>query len=136
MKRYIYLCAVLAAVAVLLSSCRNDWTIKDMPPVPEKADGAGYVEGFDATGAAAVIPVEVDAGGSYRIAVRGRATEDGTAGTGQIACGASTAALTFDQAYTWGDCEVTLDLAAGVNYLEISGEGANGLFQIDYLEIR
>lgn len=135
MKRYIFIVAMVAAV-FLMTSCRNDWTIKDMPPVPEKADGAGYVTGFDESEAAVIIPVEVPAAGNYRIAVCGRASQDGTPGTGAISCGSSSAQLSFGQAYSWAESEVTLSLEAGVNNLVISGENGNGLFHIDYIEVR
>lgn len=128
-----------AACIVLLAafgSCRNDWTIKDMPPVPEKADGAGYVEGLDQEGAEVVIPVEMASAGDCRIVVRGRATVDGTAGTGAISAGSSSAALSFPQAYSWSDCEVSLHLEAGVNEVVISGLGGNGNFQVDYIEVK
>ena len=134
MKKYIFIVAV--AMVALMTSCRNDWTIKDMPPVPEKADGAGYVTGFDEVESAVIIPVEVSAAGNYKVAVRGRASQDGTAGTGSIAADGSSAQLSFQQAYSWSDCEVTLNLEAGVNNLVISGEGGNGLFHIDYIEVR
>lgn len=124
------------ALTALLGSCRNDWTIKDMPPVPEKADGAGYVAGFENSDAALVIPVEAAAAGYCRIAVRGRATEDGTPGTGSVSCGASAAQISFPRAAVWQDCEVTLELVAGVNYVEISRAGGNGLFHVDYIEMR
>lgn len=135
MKKYILLIAFIA-MAWLMSSCRNDWTIKDMPPVPEKADGAGYVTGLETEGAAVIIPVEAASAGPRAIVVRGRATEDGTPGTGSISCGSASAQVTFSQAYTWSDCEVTLDLEAGVNDVVISGKDGNGLFQVDYIEVR
>lgn len=135
MKKYILL-IVFIAMAWLMSSCRNDWTIKDMPPVPEKADGAGYVTGLETEGAAVIIPVEAASAGPRTIVVRGRATEDGTPGTGSISCGSASAQVTFSQAYTWSDCEVTLDLEAGVNDVVISGKDGNGLFQVDYIEVR
>lgn len=135
MKKYIFIIAFIA-VAGLMSSCRNDWTIKDMPPVPEKADGAGYVTGLETEGAAVAIPVEVSAAGPRTIVVRGRAIQDGTPGTGSIMSGSASAQISFGQAYTWSDCEVTLDLEAGVNDVVISGKDGNGLFQVDYIEIR
>ena len=135
MKKYILLIAFIA-MAWLMSSCRNDWTIKDMPPVPEKADGAGYVTGLETEGAAVIIPVEAASAGPRTIVVRGRATEDGTPGTGSISCGSASAQVSFSQAYTWSDCEVTLDLEAGVNDVVISGKDGNGLFQVDYIEVR
>lgn len=135
MKKNIYIIAFIA-VAGLMSSCRNDWTIKDMPPVPEKADGAGYVTGLETEGAAVTIPVEVSSAGSHTIVVRGRATQDGTPGTGSITSASASAQITFSQAYTWSDCEVTLNLEAGVNNVVISGKDGNGLFQVDYIEVR
>lgn len=135
MKKYIFIIAFIA-VAGLMSSCRNDWTIKDMPPVPEKADGAGYVTGLETEGAAVTIPVEVSSAGSHTIVVRGRATQDGTPGTGSITSASASAQITFSQAYTWSDCEVTLNLEAGVNNVVISGKDGNGLFQVDYIEVR
>lgn len=134
MKKYIFIIAFIA-VAGLMSSCRNDWTIKDMPPVPEKADGAGYVTGLETEGAAVTIPVEVSSAGSHTIVVRGRATQDGTPGTGSITSASASAQITFSQAYTWSDCEVTLNLEAGVNNVVISGKDGNGLFQVDYIEV-
>lgn len=134
MKKNIYIIAFIA-VAGLMSSCRNDWTIKDMPPVPEKADGAGYVTGLETEGAAVTIPVEVSSAGSHTIVVRGRATQDGTPGTGSITSASASAQITFSQAYTWSDCEVTLNLEAGVNNVVISGKDGNGLFQVDYIEV-
>lgn len=135
MKKKIFIIAFIA-VAGLMSSCRNDWTIKDMPPVPEKADGAGYVTGLETEGAAVTIPVEVSSAGSHTIVVRGRATQDGTPGTGSITSGSASAQISFSQAYTWSDCEVTLNLEAGVNNVVISGKDGNGLFQVDYIEVR
>ncbi len=135
MKKKIFIIAFIA-VAGLMSSCRNDWTIKDMPPVPEKADGAGYVTGLETEGAAVTIPVEVSSAGSHTIVVRGRATQDGTPGTGSITSASASAQITFSQAYTWSDCEVTLNLEAGVNNVVISGKDGNGLFQVDYIEVR
>lgn len=135
MKKYMFIIAFIA-MAGLMSSCRNDWTIKDMPPVPEKADGAGYVTGLETEGAAVTIPVEVSAAGPRTIVVRGRATQDGTPGTGSIMSGSASAQITFSQAYTWSDCEVTLDLEAGVNDVVISGKDGNGMFQVDYIEVR
>lgn len=135
MKKVVYL-VVGIMMAVALDSCRNDWTIKDMPPVPEKADGAGYVAGFESETAGIVIPVEVSASGSYTIVVRGRASVDGVIGTGVISAGASSASVSFPQAYAWGDCQVTLNLEAGVNQIVISGEGGNGNFQVDYIEVK
>lgn len=135
MKKYMFIIAFIA-MAGLMSSCRNDWTIKDMPPVPEKADGAGYVTGLETEGAAVIIPVEAASAGPRTIVVRGRATQDGTPGTGSISCGSASAQVTFSQAYTWSDCEVTLDLEAGVNDVVISGKDGNGLFQVDYIEVR
>ena len=134
MKKKIFIIAFIA-VAGLMSSCRNDWTIKDMPPVPEKADGAGYVTGLETEGAAVTIPVEVSSAGSHTIVVRGRATQDGTPGTGSITSASASAQITFSQAYTWSDCEVTLNLEAGVNNVVISGKDGNGLFQVDYIEV-
>lgn len=134
MKKNIYIIAFIA-VAGLMSSCRNDWTIKDMPPVPEKADGAGYVTGLETEGAAVTIPVEVSSAGSHTIVVRGRATQDGTPGTGSITSASASAQITFSQAYTWSDCEVMLNLEAGVNNVVISGKDGNGLFQVDYIEV-
>ena len=107
-----------------------------MPPVPEKADGAGYVTGLETEGAAVTIPVEVSSAGSHTIVVRGRATQDGTPGTGSITSASASAQITFSQAYTWSDCEVTLNLEAGVNNVVISGKDGNGLFQVDYIEVR
>lgn len=135
MKKYMFIIAFIA-MAGLMSSCRNDWTIKDMPPVPEKADGAGYVTGLETEGAAVTIPVEVSAAGSRTIVVRGRATRDGSPGTGSITSGSASAQISFSQAYTWSDCEVTLDFEAGVNDVVISGKDGNGLFQVDYIEVR
>ena len=135
MKKKIFIIAFIA-VAGLMSSCRNDWTIKDMPPVPEKADGAGYVTGLETEGAAVTIPVEVSSAGSHTIVVRGRATQDGTPGTGSITSASASAQITFSQAYNWSDCEVTLNLEAGVNNVVISGKDGNGLFQVDYIEVR
>ena len=135
MKKKIFIIAFIA-VAGLMSSCSNDWTIKDMPPVPEKADGAGYVTGLETEGAAVTIPVEVSSAGSHTIVVRGRATQDGTPGTGSITSASASAQITFSQAYTWSDCEVTLNLEAGVNNVVISGKDGNGLFQVDYIEVR
>lgn len=135
MKKKIFIIAFIA-VAGLMSSCRNDWTIKDMPPVPEKADGAGYVTGLETEGAAVTIPVEVSSAGSHTIVVRGRATQDGTPGTGSITSASASAQITFSQAYTWSYCEVTLNLEAGVNNVVISGKDGNGLFQVDYIEVR
>ena len=114
MKKKIFIIAFIA-VAGLMSSCRNAWTIKDMPPVPGKAAGAGYVTGPE---------------------TEGRATQDGTPGTGSITSGSASAQITFSQAYTWSDCEVTLNLEAGVNNVVISGKDGNGLFQVDYIEVR
>lgn len=134
MKKII--CLVVGVVmALVLDSCRNDWTIKDMPPVPEKADGAGYVTGFDSETAGIIIPVEVDAPGSYTVVVRGRASIDGETGTGTVSSGVSSAAVSFSKAHVWGDCQITLDLEAGVNRIIISGEGGNGCFQVDYIEV-
>lgn len=135
MKKYMFIIAFIA-MAGLMSSCRNDWTIKDMPPVPEKADGAGYVTGLETEGAAVTIPVEVSAAGPRTIVVRGRAIQDDTSGTGSITSGSASAQISFSQAYTWSDCEVTLDLEAGVNDVVISGKDGNGLFQVDYIEVR
>lgn len=135
MKKYIFIIAFIA-MAGLMGSCRNDWTIKDMPPVPEKADGAGYVTGLETGGAAVIIPVEAASAGPRTIVVRGRATQDGTPGTGSITSGSATVQISFSQAYTWSDCEVTLDLEAGVNDVVISGKDGNGLFQVDYIEVR
>lgn len=135
MKKIIYLIVGLM-MTIVLDSCKNDWAIKDMPPVPEKADGAGYVTGFDSADAGIVIPVEVSSAGSYTVVVRGRASFDGEAGTGEISSGASSASLSFPKAYVWEDCQVTLNLQAGVNNIVISGEGGNGNFQVDYIEVR
>lgn len=135
MKKIIYF-VVGIMMAVALDSCRNDWTIKDMPPVPDKADGAGYVAGFESETAGIVIPVEVSAPGSYTIVVRGRSSVDGVTGTGMISAGASSASVSFPQAYVWGDCQVALNLEAGVNQIVISGEGGNGNFQVDYIEVK
>lgn len=135
MKKYIFV-VVFVAVAILMGSCRNDWTIKDMPPVPEKAEGAGYVAGMENEGAAVVIPVEVASAGPCTVVVCGRATKDGTPGTGSISSGSSSAQITFNQAYTWSECEVTLTLEAGVNDVVISGDEGNGLFHIDYIEVK
>lgn len=135
MKKIICLVVVII-MTVALESCRNDWTIKDMPPVPEKAEGTGYVTGFDSGDAGIVIPVEVEAAGSYAIVVRGRASIDGETGTGRISTGSSSASLSFPQAYVWNDCQVTLDFEAGVNHIVISGEDGNGNFQVDYIEVK
>lgn len=135
MKKIVYLIAGIM-VAIALDSCRNDWTIKDMPPVPEKADGTGYVAGFESEAAGIVIPVEVGASGSYTIVVRGRASVDGVTGTGVISTGASSASVSFPQAYVWGECQVALNLESGVNHIVISGEGGNGNFQVDYIEVK
>lgn len=135
MKKAIYLLTGIVLLT-LMGACKNDWTIKDMPPVPEKGEGAGYVTGFTDAGAAVIIPVEVSSAGSYQIVVKGRATQDGTPGTGSVKCNGSTAAISFGQAYTWSECGVSLTLQAGTNNIEITGAGGNGLFEVDYIELR
>lgn len=135
MKKTVYM-AVCATMMLFLGSCRNDWTIKDMPPVPEKAAGAGYVTGFDSEDASIVIPVQVESAGSHTVTVRGRAVSDEAAGTGTISAGTSSATLTFNEAYVWSDCEVSLELQAGVNEIIISGANGNGAFQVDYIDVK
>lgn len=137
MRIFKYMTLIAAAAASLLfCSCRNDWTIKDMPPVPEKAEGAGYVKGFETPGASIMIPVEVESAGAKTIVVRGRAVNDGTPGTGTISVDNSSAPISFDEAYKWSDCTVTLNLQAGVNNIMISGGDGNGAFQVDYIDLK
>ena len=124
------------ALTLLCGSCRNDWTIKDMPPVPAKANGAGYVSGFEADGASLIIPVEVPADGEYTILIKGRASLGDTPGEGVVSTGSSSASFTLGKAYEWNDATVKLNLKAGVNDMRISKGSGNGLFQIDYIELQ
>ena len=129
------LVAAIFAMSVMCG-CKNDWTISELPPVPEKADGNGYVSGFDGEGSGLIIPVEVAAAGDYNIVVRGRAASDAAAGTGIISAGESSANLTFDKAYQWTDVSVKLSLKAGVNDIDIAAGPGNGLFEIDDSELK
>ena len=135
MKKLPYIIISLMAM-LLLGSCRKDLTIRDMSPVPERAEGAGYVTGFDTPQACIYIPVEVPTAGQYTITVRGRATQDGTVGTGEISVGTDNASISFDKAYVWSDCTVNLSLQAGVNDICISAGDGNGLFQTDYIDLK
>lgn len=134
MKTLIYT-MIMAATVLLSASCKEDWTIKDVPPIPESAQGFGYVAGFDG-GGSVLFAVEVPADGTYTIGVVGRGTTEGTAGTGEITANGTSVALNFANLGSWGEQTVTLPLKAGINDIEISGNGGNGLFHIDYIELK
>ena len=69
--------------------------------------------------------------------LHGRATQDGTPGTGavSVADGAS-ADFSFAKAGAWQDVTVQLALPAGVSQLDINRGSGNGLFDIDYIEVK
>lgn len=126
---------ILAGAALLSASCKEDWTIKDVPAIPESAQGFGYVSGFEG-GGSVLFAVEVPSDGTYTIGVVGRGTTEGSLGTGEISANGTSAALTFGNLGSWAEETVTLPLKAGVNDIEISGAGGNGLFHIDYIELK
>lgn len=128
---------ILLAVAVAagMSSCKEDWTVKNVPPIPEVAQGFGYVSGFE-NGGSVMFAVEAPAAGSYTIEVVGRGTTEGSAGTGEISCGTSSAPLTFSNLGSWAGQTVSLQLQAGTNDIIISAGQGNGLFHIDYIELK
>lgn len=129
------LATALALLALLTASCKEDWTIKDVPVIPEKAVGPGYVAGFEEDGSL-IIPVEVAADGNYTVTVTGRASEDGTTGTGTVSCGGADADISFAKAGSWSTCDVTLPLKKGANDVVISKGGGNGLFHVDFIDVK
>lgn len=137
MNKIILTAALALAASLSFSGCANDWTIKDVPPIAEKADGFGYASGFDTEASGVIIPVEVTAADTYNIVLHGRATQDGTPGTGavSVADGAS-ADFSFAKAGAWQDVTVQLALPAGVSQLDINRGSGNGLFDIDYIEVK
>lgn len=126
---------ILAGVLMLSTSCKEDWTIKDVPPIPESAQGFGYVAGFE-NGGSVLFAVEADADATYTIAVVGRGTTEGTAGTGKISANGMSVALSFSNLGSWAEQAVSLPLKKGINNIEISAAGGNGLFHIDYIELK
>lgn len=126
---------MMAAAVMLSASCKEDWTIKNVPAIPESAQGFGYVAGFEG-GGSVLFAVEVPADGTYTVCVVGRGTTEGTAGTGEISANGTSVALDFENLGSWAVQTVTLPLKAGINDIEISGNGGNGLFHIDYIELK
>lgn len=126
---------IMAGAVLLSASCKEDWTIKNVPPIPESAQGFGYVSGFE-NGGSVLFAVEVQSEGTYTIGIVGRGTTEGTAGTGEISANGTSAALNFANLGSWAEQTVTLPLKAGINDIEISGAGGNGLFHIDYIELK
>lgn len=126
---------IMVGALLLSTSCKEDWTIKEVPAIPESAQGFGYVSGFE-NGGSVLFAVEVPADGTYTIAVVGRGTTEGTAGTGEISANGTSVELNFSNLGSWAEQTVTLPLNGGINDIEISGAGGNGLFHIDYIELK
>lgn len=136
-KRFLTLYSLMAITALMTTGCKNDWTIDEanVPPIQEKAAGFGYADGFR-DGGSLLFAVNAEKAGEYEIAVTGRAINKGEEGTGVIFAGSSRVPLTFTTAGSWQTVTVKLQLQAGSNDVEISGDGGNGAFQIDYIELK
>lgn len=135
MKYNIFKIMIAVMVLALSTSCKEDWTVKEVPPVPEKAQGFGYVSGFENDGSV-IFAVEVPSAGTYNITVVGRGSVEGTPGTGEIKAGKSQANLSFTNIGSWAGQTVSLQLETGTNYVEILAGTGNGLFHIDYIELK
>lgn len=135
MKKTLYTIIALFVAVVSFTGCKKDWTIKDAPAIQERPNGFGYVSGFE-NGGDVLYAVEVASAGNYQIVVRGRATEEGVPGTGVISAGSSQASFTFANIGAWQDANVTLSLEAGVNDITVSAGDGNGLFHLDYIELK
>ena len=126
----------LMAMTVLVS-CKNDWTIDDadLPPIAENPDGFGCVGNFTGEGASVLFAVEVAAAGEYTVVVRGRASSD-VPGTGILKVNGDEQQISFDERYVWKDYTVTVRLDKGVNDVDVCRGGGNGMFFIDYIELK
>ena len=133
MKKIIF--SFFIAMAVLMS-CKNDWTIDDadLPPIAENSDGFGYVGNFTGEGASVLFSVEVPVTSEYTIIVR-RASSD-IPGTGVFKVNGDEKQISFDEQYVWKDQTVTVRLNQGVNYVDVCKGSGNGMFFIDYIELK
>ena len=134
MKKIIF--SFFIAMAVLMS-CKNDWTIDDadLLPIAENSDGFGYVGNFTGEGASVLFSVEIPVTSEYTIIVRGRASSD-IPGTGVFKVNGDEKQISFDEQYVWKDQTVAVRLNQGVNYVDVCKGSGNGMFFIDYIELK
>ena len=135
MKKIIF--SFFIAITVGLMSCKNDWTIDDadLPPIAENSDGFGYVGNFTGEGASVLFAVEVPVTRDYTVIVRGRASSD-IPGAGVFKVNGDEKQISFDEQYVWKDQTVTVRLNQGVNDVDICKGSGNGMFFIDYIELK
>lgn len=135
MKKIIF--SFFIAITVGLMSCKNDWTIDDadLPPIVENSDGFGSVGDFTGEGASVLFAVEVPVTDDYTVIVRGRASSD-IPGTGIIKVNGSEEQVSFNEQYVWKDQTVTVRLEQGMNDIDICKGSGNGMFFIDYIELK
>ena len=65
---------------------------------------------------------------------KGRA-KGSSAGTGVLTANGSDTDITFAGS-DWSECKATVNLNKGINDVEISRGSGNGLFYIDYIELK
>ena len=123
MKKIIF--SFFIAITVGLMSCKNDLTIDDadLPPIAENSDGFGYVGNFTGEGASVLFAVEVPASSDIP-------------GAGVFKVNGDEKQISFDEQYVWKDQTVTVRLNQGVNDVDICKGSGNGMFFIDYIELK
>ena len=128
MKRLIY---SIVAIAAIMCSCSSD--NKEMTNGSSSGE-SGYVGDFSGKEASVLFAVEAPSAGTYTIIIKGRA-KGTAAGTGVLTANGSGTDITFGGT-EWSECEASVSLNKGINDVEIGRGSGNGLFYIDYIELK
>lgn len=131
--KILFYSAILALAAVICSCSNNDDDNKESSK-DSNAKESGYVGDFSGKEASVLFAVEAPSAGSYSITIKGRA-KGGSAGTGVLTANGSDTDITFAGS-DWSECKATVNLNKGINDVEISRSSGNGLFYIDYIELK
>ncbi len=131
--RKLFQLSFMLCLVILVSGCKEDWSINPPSAAGEHAAG-GYVGIFEDDGASILFAVETAMAGNYDIVVRGRASSDAP-GTGRVSNGMENATITFKERSIWSNDTVRIKLTEGLNEIRVSKGAGNGCFYIDYIEI-
>ena len=130
--KILFYSAILALAAVICSCSNNDDNKESSKD--SNAKESGYVGDFSGKEASVLFAVEAPSAGSYSIPIKGRA-KGSSAGTGVLTANGSDTDITFAGS-DWSECKATVNLNKGINDVELSRGSGNGLFYIDYIELK
>ena len=124
--------SIIVALAAVICSCSSD--NKESSNNGSSSNESGYVGDFSGKEASVLFAVEAPSAGSYSITIKGRA-KGITAGTGVLTANGTNTDISFAGS-DWSECKATVSLKKGINDVEIGRGSGNGLFYIDYIELK